>query len=317
MLTFLHIEDKEKALRNIHLSLKDQGAFILSVIRDEEWLVYGSRKIQLYPLKVDEYIFHGGGRRFVNKKKIRLILSSMMIGLAGWFAFYTYAEFNGYPWKHAEVKREAVPYMKAKYNMDVAVAGSSYGFKFRDYTAKVFNIHDTEKRIIDVTMHAFYDRANQGRAEMLEDNYSMVYWEQRVDDELRKRYPRLYEQEDIESIAVTTTYSMMPIDSGTSPAADDNDVAIPLEPKHEYTLDMRLRTDSISEALWQELHAVVPDLAAAPWEVNIFVRGRDMNPKEGSLGTEGMHKTMVLSLPYDMLEHIASDEDMKKEVREY
>lgn len=38
VLTFLHIEDKEKALRNIHLSLKDQGAFILSVSRDEEWL---------------------------------------------------------------------------------------------------------------------------------------------------------------------------------------------------------------------------------------------------------------------------------------
>lgn len=98
---------------------------------------------------------------------------------------------------------------------------------------------------------------------MLEDNYSMVYWEQRIDDELRKRYPRLYEQEDIESIAVTTTYSLMPIDSGTSPAADDNGVAIPLEPKHEYTLDVRLRTDSISEALWQEFYAVVPDLAAA------------------------------------------------------
>ncbi|MDG0875676.1 hypothetical protein L5D93_25940 [Paenibacillus thiaminolyticus] len=99
----------------------------------------------------------------MNKKKILLILSSMMIGLAGWFAFYTYAEFNGYPWKHAEVKREAAAYMKVKYNMDVAVAGSSYGFKFRDYTAKVFNIHDTEKRIIDVTMHAFYNKAAQGR----------------------------------------------------------------------------------------------------------------------------------------------------------
>ncbi|WCR28224.1 hypothetical protein L3476_05590 [Paenibacillus thiaminolyticus] len=253
----------------------------------------------------------------MNKKKILLILSSMMIGLAGWFAFYTYAEFNGYPWKHAEVKREAAAYMKAKYNMDVAVAGSSYGFKFHDYTAKVFNIHDTEKRIIDVTMHAFYNKAAQGRGEMLEDNYSMVYWEQRIDDELRKRYPRLYEQEDIESIAVTTTYSLMPIDSGTSPAADDNGVAIPLEPKHEYTLDVRLRTDSISEALWQEFYAVVPDLAAAPWEVEIYVRGRDKERLEGSAGTESMYKTMVLSLPYDKLEHIASIEEMKKEVREY
>ncbi|RJG17846.1 hypothetical protein [Paenibacillus thiaminolyticus] len=99
--------------------------------------------------------------------------------------------------------------------------------RIRDYTAKVFNIHDTEKRIIDVTMHAFYDKAAQGRGEMLEDNYSMVYWEQRVDDELRKRYPRLYTQEDIETIAVTTVYSPMPIDSGTSPAVDDNGVRHP------------------------------------------------------------------------------------------
>lgn len=56
VLTFLHIEDKEKALRNIHLSLKDQGAFVLSVSRDEEWLEYGSRKLRLYPLHADEYI---------------------------------------------------------------------------------------------------------------------------------------------------------------------------------------------------------------------------------------------------------------------
>ncbi|WP_374016789.1 hypothetical protein ABU162_21490 [Paenibacillus thiaminolyticus] len=163
-----------------------------------------------------------------------------------------------------------------------------------------------------MTMYAIY-----GRGEMLEDNYSMVYWEQRIDDELRKRYPRLYTQEDIESIAVTTVYSLMPIDSGTSPAVDENGVAIPLEPKHEYTLDMPLRTDSISEALWQELYAVVPDLAAAPWEVNIFVRGRDKERLEGSAGTEGMNKTRVLFLPYDKLDHIASIEDMKKEVSVY
>ncbi|WCF05832.1 hypothetical protein NDS46_15675 [Paenibacillus thiaminolyticus] len=51
-------------------------------------------------------------------------------------------------------------------------------------------------------------------------------------------------------------------------------------------------------------------------EVNIFVRGRDKDTKEGSAGTGGMYKTMVLSLPYDKLEHIASIEEMKKEVRE-
>ncbi|BFH68951.1 hypothetical protein J27TS7_07490 [Paenibacillus dendritiformis] len=252
----------------------------------------------------------------MNKKTLQ-ILSSVMLGLTGWCAFYTYAEFNGYPWKHAQVKKEAPAYMKTKYNMDVEVAGSSYGFKFREYTAKVFNIHDPEKRLIDVKMYTQYDEAIRGKVETWEDNYSMVYWEQRIDEELRKRYPRLYGQEDIESIGVTATYSMMPIDSGTNPAADGHGAAIPLQPKHEYTLDMRLRTDSISGALWQELYAVVPDLAAAPWEVEIYIRGRERDQLTGDAGIEGAAKTIVLSLPRDKLEHIASIEDMKKEVREY
>lgn len=83
VLTFLHMEDKEKALRNIHLSLKDQGAFVLSVSRDEEWLVYGSRKIQLYPLKVDEYIclFHSIGFHIESVKETESSFATIMKGI--------------------------------------------------------------------------------------------------------------------------------------------------------------------------------------------------------------------------------------------
>jgi SAM-dependent methyltransferase len=56
VLTFLHIEDKEKALHNIYNSLKENGLFVLSVSKDDEWFDYGSRKIKLYPIELDEYV---------------------------------------------------------------------------------------------------------------------------------------------------------------------------------------------------------------------------------------------------------------------
>ncbi|MGM1048069.1 MAG: class I SAM-dependent methyltransferase [Bacillota bacterium] len=56
VLTFLHIEDKEIALKNIYNSLKNNGSFVLSVSKDDEWLECGSRKLKLYPIDVDEYV---------------------------------------------------------------------------------------------------------------------------------------------------------------------------------------------------------------------------------------------------------------------
>ncbi|OPA75359.1 methyltransferase type 11 [Paenibacillus selenitireducens] len=56
VLTFLHIEDKEKTMLNIYNSLKDNGLFVLSVSKDDEWFDYGSRKIKLYPIELDEYV---------------------------------------------------------------------------------------------------------------------------------------------------------------------------------------------------------------------------------------------------------------------
>ncbi|MCG7406553.1 class I SAM-dependent methyltransferase [Paenibacillus sp. ACRRX] len=56
VLTFLHIEDKEKALSNIYLLLKNNGSFVLSVSKDNEWFECGDRKIKLYPIGLEEYI---------------------------------------------------------------------------------------------------------------------------------------------------------------------------------------------------------------------------------------------------------------------
>lgn len=55
VLTFMHIEDKEQAFRNIYASLKLGGYLILSVSKDSEWFEYNGRKLQLYPASVDMY----------------------------------------------------------------------------------------------------------------------------------------------------------------------------------------------------------------------------------------------------------------------
>ncbi|ADL52684.1 class I SAM-dependent DNA methyltransferase [Clostridium cellulovorans] len=56
VLTFLHIEDKALALKNIYSSLKKEGYFILSISKDDNWLDYGRRKVKLYPESKEYYI---------------------------------------------------------------------------------------------------------------------------------------------------------------------------------------------------------------------------------------------------------------------
>ena len=55
VLTFMHIEDKEKALSNIVYSLKPGGDVVLSISRQPEWLDYG-RKVKLFPEVPEFYI---------------------------------------------------------------------------------------------------------------------------------------------------------------------------------------------------------------------------------------------------------------------
>ena len=56
VLTFMHIDDKEKACKNIKELLKDNGYFVLSVSRDGEWLDYDQRRVRLFPNEVQYYI---------------------------------------------------------------------------------------------------------------------------------------------------------------------------------------------------------------------------------------------------------------------
>ena len=56
VLTFMHIENKEKALTNISNSLKPYGNVVLSISRQPDWIDYGNRKIKLFPKDPDYYI---------------------------------------------------------------------------------------------------------------------------------------------------------------------------------------------------------------------------------------------------------------------
>lgn len=55
VLTFMHIQDKEKALKNIVDSLKPGGNLVLSISKQPEWLDYG-RQIKLFPKEPEYYI---------------------------------------------------------------------------------------------------------------------------------------------------------------------------------------------------------------------------------------------------------------------
>ena len=56
VLTFMHIEDKEKALTNIVHSLKQGGNVVLSISKQPEWLDFGRRKVKLFPKEPEYYI---------------------------------------------------------------------------------------------------------------------------------------------------------------------------------------------------------------------------------------------------------------------
>lgn len=56
VLTFMHIENKEKALANISSSLKPCGNVVLSISSQPDWLDFGSRKVKLFPKEQGYYI---------------------------------------------------------------------------------------------------------------------------------------------------------------------------------------------------------------------------------------------------------------------
>jgi hypothetical protein len=245
-----------------------------------------------------------------NKLKYIAIALSAVILL---FALSVYTEFNGYPWKHGEIKREAVGYMKSKYNMDVKVVGSSFNFKFDYYTAKVYDVNDTDKSIIRVEKQRFYDENTQGRGERLEDDYCKVYWENRINNEIREKYPEFCSHEDIEKINADISYSTAPMGEGVSSDRDVNGVLIPLRPELDGILDVDLKTQDFSDDFLNELLLLINDLGASQIRVNLFVTGKNEEADTGGNRT----RTKLIDIEWDKYGDIKSIEALKEIIRDF
>ncbi|GGH19585.1 YfjL-like protein [Paenibacillus segetis] len=249
----------------------------------------------------------------MRKIRIQYIVLFLIFILFGSVAFFFYTEINGYPWKHAEVKREAVTYMKEKYNMDVKVVGSSFNFKFDYYTAQVYNTKDSNKTVIRIEKQRFYDENNQAGGEQLEDNYREVYWEKEINDELHQKYSTFYKLNDIETSTIDIPSFTSPLRNGVSSLQDRNGVFIPSAPEYNYILDVDLKTNDFTEELLQELIFVIRDLVNTEFRVDIVVSGKyEVSDTEGE-----RRRTKYLDLPYEKLKEIENVEDLKKEISEY
>ncbi|GFN34106.1 hypothetical protein [Paenibacillus xylaniclasticus] len=221
----------------------------------------------------------------------------MLLGIG-----YIFTGIYGYPWKHAELRQEAATYMKEKYNMDVSVRGSSYIPKFNQYRAEVYDVMDVSKqKRIFVEQSASYGD--------LEDNYGMVYWKSQVEDELKERYPTLYELSDIDQIDLDIPYYTASLEEGVSSIADERGIFIPEEPVLSYILNIHLTTADFSETLLQELLLMIQDLEQYERRIELFAAC-----KEASNGANAAGTTKLLSIEYEQLHHIDTIDDLKKEM---
>lgn len=67
-LTFMHIEEKQKAINKIAALLKDGGRFVLSVDKSQnDTIEYGTRKIKIYPDRQEDII------KYFNQSRMNLI----------------------------------------------------------------------------------------------------------------------------------------------------------------------------------------------------------------------------------------------------
>ncbi|QMV42419.1 YfjL-like protein [Cohnella cholangitidis] len=245
-------------------------------------------------------------------KKIAYLILSTVAALILIAICYVYTEMNGYPWKHAQVKQEAVLYMKNKYNMDVKASGSSYNFKFKYYTAKVYDANDVEKSIISVEKQRHYDDQNLYKGYRLEDNYSEVYWKKRAEQETREAYPNLFASSRIERAAIDTVYSTFSLEEGLSSESDESDIVIPSEPDYNYTLDIDLASEEITDAFLLELLPVIQDVAKGERRIDFFITGREI--PSGTPDRAGT--TRLLSLTFEQLGTVGSIDDLRKEISE-
>mgnify|MGYP000020766461 FL=1 len=67
-LTFMHIEEKQKAINKVAALLKDGGRFVLSIDKNQnDTIEYGTRKIKIYPDRQEDII------KYINQSGMNLI----------------------------------------------------------------------------------------------------------------------------------------------------------------------------------------------------------------------------------------------------
>lgn len=253
-------------------------------------------------LHSNRFRFGGNIMRQIN---IKYLVISFIIVLVSIITVNIYTVTYGYPWKHAEVKKEAVGYMKNKYNMDVKVARSTFNSKFDYYIVEVFEINDGAHININVEKQKFHDDNGQYKGERLEDNYSKVYWEIRLRNELQAKYSDFFALLDIEKMQMDIAYFTTPLESGVSSIKDENGIFIPLKPDNNSTLDVDLNTKDFSEEFLKGLLLVIRDLVNKQLKVDLFITGKS---------TE---RTKLINLRFEEFTHINSLDDLKKEVSDF
>lgn len=224
-----------------------------------------------------------------------------------------YTEFNGYPWKHAALKKEAVHYMKEKYNMDVKVSNSTFNFKFDYYFAQVHNVNDEQDNLISVEKQKFYDEQGQFQGERLEDNYNQIYWENALANEMQAMYPKLFNHSDIKQFEVDIAYYTTPL-NGVSSTRDEHGILIPLKPEHSFSIEIDLITDDFPDDFVNELLFVVHDLVDSQRKADVFITAASNSNESNDETSKG---TKVLRVPYEKLEAIHSVDDLYDQITEF
>ncbi|MFC4598220.1 hypothetical protein [Cohnella hongkongensis] len=242
----------------------------------------------------------------------KLVLAAVALVLIG-AGFYVYTEIEGYPWKRAQIKKDAVRYMQEKYGMDARVTKSSFNFKFDTYMAKVYDVRDEERRTIQVERLPYRNEEGGGRGERLEDNYAVVYWERRTEERLREAFPQIYEYEGLRKIAVTSVHETFPLGEGVGPEKDESGVAIPRQPGHSASWNIGLVSEDIPEPFLELLLDAVRRMKELDLEVELFVTTL---PRKAEAENR-QERTKYIQLEHEDLGRIHGVEDLREAIQEF
>jgi hypothetical protein len=224
-----------------------------------------------------------------------------------------YAAFNGMPLRRIQIKNEAVKYMKDKYNMDVAVVKSGYNFKFKDYLAFVYDVNDKDKRLITIEQSRAYDESKKAFYRRMEDNYSVVYYERLLADNMKNDYPSFFKLSDIDNYKVSIAQYTQPLNEGVTSETDINGVRIPDMVKN-CTLDMDLKCTDFSDEFLGALLDYTRVLVKAKPQTEIFITCKPDKAltEKGEDGKEGKERRRYIKLDYNEYINLESINDLKR-----